>query len=170
MDITQFLKLVGEIRANCGLDCFGPNYYIFIKKGLKTAIVNKTGYVNMSDVAYVLVVCAYRWENLGYVNSSLTTLVMVDSGFQPVDKIPFGSWDMVSLDFTIRPGDWYNKWKPYPILELAGKPEVNTNSCECPYELILNNISVENFSAVLDDINKFVEDYDAGHPTLREQN
>ncbi|MBD5343551.1 MAG: hypothetical protein HDR83_02175 [Bacteroides sp.] len=125
MNQIDFIKLVSEIRNNCGLDCFGPTYYVFIHKGLKMATVNKTGYCCMDNIEYVIVVCAYRWENLGYTNASLTQLLMVDHDFNPVEYIPFGNWAFKELGFTTRPNDWYNKYMPYPHLELISDPSVN---------------------------------------------
>lgn len=63
----------------------------------------------MTDVAYVLVVCAYNWENLGYVNNSLTQLLMVDNTFSPVGTIPFGIWNFKGLEFTTHYGQFYNR-------------------------------------------------------------
>ncbi|MDE5688394.1 MAG: hypothetical protein K2I18_07205 [Paramuribaculum sp.] len=108
MTIVDFMRLVGEIRNNCGLECTDPNYYIFIHKELKRATVSNTGYICMSDVAYILVVCAYNWKNMGYVNTSLTQLLMVDKDFNPVDEIPFGVWNFKGLQFTTFPYQWYS--------------------------------------------------------------
>ena len=163
MNIIDFMKLVGEIRNNCGLKCFGPNYYIFIHKGLKKATVNNTGYINMDNIAYVLVVCAYNWENMGYINNSLTQLVMVDGMFNPVDAIPFGEWDFKGLEFTTFPGQWYSKWKPYPKLALRADPSINNfepGSADEPSkfpEWEWHGDVNHDFQTLLDDINKFAE-------------
>ena len=159
------MKLVGEIRNNCGLKCFGPNYYIFIHKGLNRATVNNTGYINMSDVAYVLVVCTYNWENMGYVNNSLTQLVMVDGLFNPVDAIPFGEWDFKGLQFTTYPGQWYSKWKPIPLLVLRSDPSINNDMSrpiEDPSKFMdwkwSGGITQTNdFQVLLTEINEFVK-------------
>ena len=167
MNIIDFMKLVGEIRNNCGLKCFGPNYYIFIHKGLKRATVNNTGYINMSDVAYVLVVCAYNWENMGYVNNSLTQLMMVDGLFNPVDAIPFGEWDFKGLCFVTYPGQWYNAWKPEPKLELRSDTSIENykpktleewNQSKFPkWEWSGGATRTYEFQTLLDEINEFVK-------------
>ena len=165
MTLIEFLKLVGEIRNNCGLDCFGPNYYIFIHKGLRTATVNKTGYINMNNVEYVIVVCAYRWTNLGYTNSSHTQLVMVDHDFNPVDEIIFGNWAFKELGFTQQPSQWYDKYKPYPHLELISDPTINNYKpmTDEEYERVpkwdWQCLFVEDFNILLTDIQNFVSKY-----------
>jgi|GEM_PF-4172598 len=163
MNIIDFLKLIGEIRNNCGLDCFGPNYYVFIHKDLKRATVNSTGYVNMSDIAYVIVATGHRWQNLGYVNSGLTVLAMVDSEFNPVDKIPFGDWDM-TIRFTQERGQWYNKYAPFAILELREDPKINSNKTDFPYEWDWHYglFSIDNFTPLLTNVNEFIKAYEAG--------
>lgn len=166
MTQLEFIKLVGEIRNNCGLTCFGPTYYVFIHKGLKTATVNKTGYTNMSNVEYVIAVCAYSWKNLGYTNSSLTQLVMVDHDFYPVDSIIFGNWAFKELQFTLRYGDWYNKYKPYPALELITDPSINNykpkpvSEWERFPEWEWKCSEIEDFNTLLSDIHEFV----SAHP------
>lgn len=125
MNIIEFLKFVTDLKANCGLDCVDPNYYIFIHNGLKKATVNRVGYINMVDVAYIIVVSPYRWKNLGYTNTSLTQLLMVDNQFNPVESIPFGKWNFKGLNFTTHPGNYYNAWKPYPKLELSSNESIN---------------------------------------------
>ena len=165
MTQLEFIKLVGEIRNNCGLSCFGPTYYIFIHKGLRTASVNKTGYANMSDVEYVIAVCAYRWINLGYTNSSLTQLVLVDHDFNPVDSIIFGNWAFKELKFTLRPYDWYNQYKPYPALELISDPTINNYKPMKQEELERfpkwewKCQDIEDFDRFLTDIHNFVTKY-----------
>lgn len=161
------MKLVGEIRNNCGLNCFGPNYYIFIHKALKRATVNNTGYINMSDVAYVIVVCAYNWENMGYVNNSLTQLGMVDSHFNPVDAIPFGEWDFKGLHFTTYYGQWYNAWKPVPNLELRSDPSIENYKSKTLQEWEQSKFpewewsggvtKTSDFQTLLNEINEFVK-------------
>ena len=163
MTQIEFLKLVGEVRNNCGLECTGPNYYIFIHKDLKRATVNHTGYISMADVAYVLVVCAYNWKNLGYVNTSLTQLMMVDNAYNPVENIPFGGWNFKSLQFTTHPGQWYSAWRPLPMLELSDNPSIN-NYEEHPYgepdpfpEWEWPNVDIKNISGLLNSIQKFAQ-------------
>ncbi|MBD5267697.1 MAG: hypothetical protein HDS41_05890 [Bacteroides sp.] len=165
MNQIDFLKLVNEIRNNCGLECFGPTYYIFIYKDLRRATVNKTGYVNMNDVEYVIAVCAYRWENLGYHNSSLTQLVMVDHDFNPVDSITFGNWALRELGFTNRINDWYNKYKPYPHLELISDPSINNYKPMEPAEIERfpqwdwKCQRIEDFNTFLTDVHEFAAKY-----------
>lgn len=125
MNITDFLKVVRAVRDNCGLDCDGSNYYVFVHKDLKSATVNKTGYTNMSNVGYIIVVCPYKWKNWGYVNISLTQLMMVDSNFEPVDSIHMGEWNFKGLGFITFPGTFYNAWRPYPKMELVSDTNVN---------------------------------------------
>lgn len=165
MNQVEFLRLVGEIRNNCGLPCFGPTYYVFIHKGLRTATVNKTGYRTMSDVEYIIAVCAYNWKNLGYTNSSLIQLVMVDHDFIPVDSIIFGKWAFKELGFTTRPFDWYNKYKPYPHLELISNPSINNykpmtvEELEKVPEWEWKCTRIEDFNQLLDDIHEFAAKY-----------
>lgn len=133
MNQIEFIKLVGEIRNNCGLDCNGPNYYIFIHKDLTNASVNQTGYTMLTDKAFIIVVCAYNWSNWGYTNTSLTQLLMVDTKFDPIDGIRFGSWIFRGLQFTRHYGQFYNAWRPLPKLELISNSLVN-NFVEKPYD------------------------------------
>ena len=169
MNIIDFIKLVNEIRNNCVLDCFGPTYYIFIHKGLRRATVNNTGYVNMSDVEYIFAVCAYHWKNLGYLNSSFTQLVMADHDFNPIDSITFGNWSVRELGFTNRHGEWYNKYKPYPKMELISDPSINNYkpmtmkeheriSKICP-EWDWKCQRIEDFDTLLTEIHEFVKRY-----------
>lgn len=165
MTRTEFLSLVGEVRNNCGLECTGPNYYIFIHKDLTRATVNHTGYISMGDVAFVIVVCAYNWKNLGYLNTSLTQLLMVDSSFNPVDSISFGTWDFKGLQFTTHPGQWYNKWRPLPMLELSEDKSVN-NYVPRPWdapdsfpEWEWPNVDIKNMTELLKSIKEFSNHY-----------
>lgn len=162
MNLIDFLKLVGEIRNNCGLECTGPNYYIFIHKGLKRATVNNTGYINMSDVEYIIVVCAHNWKNLGYVNTSLTQLLMVDKDFNSVEDIPFGEWSFKGLSFITFYGQWYSAWRPYPKLELTSDPRINNYGIIDDYvkkfpEWEWPNADIKQFQLYLDSINEFAE-------------
>ncbi len=165
MNQIEFIEIVGKVRNNCGCDCFGPTYYIFINKDLRRAIVNKTGYANMTDIGYIIAVCAYHWENLGYTNSSLMQLVMVDHDFNPVDKIIFGNWAFVELGFTTRPFDWYNKYKPYPHLELISDPSINNykpmtmEELERVPEWEWKCQYIEDFGTLLSDIHEFSSKY-----------
>lgn len=162
MNQLEFIKLVNVLRETSGYDTFDPPYYIFIKKGLRNAVVNRTGYINMSDVAYVIVVIKYRWQNMGYVNSSLTTLLMTDHEFNAVESIPFGEWNM-TLEFTGRYGDWYNKYAPYPVLTLASDPDVNTNVIsDKGVHANLKGYDIMNFTANLTAIHKFIDRYNRG--------
>ena len=163
MNIIEFLRLVNEIRNNCGLDCTYPTYYIFINKDLRTATVNKTGYANMVGVECVIVVCAYKWENMGYVNTSLTQLVMVDNLFNPIDGLQFGDWTFKGLGFTTRFGDYYNKWKPYPKLELTSDPSINNyepmdaeQAAKFP-DWTWTTSNVDGFAHLLNEIHSFAE-------------
>ena len=162
MTQIEFLKLVGEVRNNCGLECTGPNYYIFIHKDLKRATVNHTGYHSMIDVAYVLVVCAYNWKNLGYVNTSLTQLFMVDHSLYPLDSIPFGTWNFKGLQFTTHPGQLYNKWRPIPMLELSTEQSINNfaprtwNEPDPFPEWEWPNVDIKNITELLMSIKEFV--------------
>lgn len=52
----------------------------------------------MSDVACVIVVCAYRRQNMGYVNNSLTQLMMVDGSFSPIESLTFEAWNFLRVD------------------------------------------------------------------------
>lgn len=117
----------------------------------------------MADVAYVLVVCAYNWKNLGYVNTSLTQLMMVDNAYNPVENIPFGGWNFKGLQFTTHPGQWYSAWCPLPILELISDPNVN-NLGTLPYdetdsfpEWEWPNVDIKNISGLLNSIQKFAQ-------------
>ena len=157
MNLIDFLKLVGEIRNNCGLECTGPNYYIFIHKGLKRATVNCTGYINMCDVEYIIVVCAHNWKYLGCVNTSLTQLLMVDNEFNSIESIPFGEWAFKGLSFK-----WYRAWRPYPKLELVSNPRINNYDIFDEYvekfpEWIWPNADIKQFQLYLNSINEFVE-------------
>ena len=125
MNQVEFLRIVGEVRSNCGLECTGANYYIFIHKDLNRVTVNRTGYVSMVNIAYVIVVSAYNWKNMGYVNTSLTQLLMVDNAFEPVENISFGIWNFKGLMFVPHRGQYYNAWRPVPMLELSDDPSVN---------------------------------------------
>lgn len=161
MTQVEFLRLVGEVRNNCGLECIGPNYYIFIHKDLKRATVNQTGYIGMRDIAYVLVVCAYNWKNMGYVNTSLIQLLMVDSVFDPVESIPFGLWNFKGLQFSTHPGQFYNKWRPLPMLELSTDRTIN-NFESRPWdepdpfpEWEWPHVDVKNMTELLKSVNEF---------------
>lgn len=81
--------------------------------------------MNMSDVACVIVVCAYRWQNMGYVNNSLTQLMMVDGSFSSIESLPFGAWNFRGLTFTTFYGQYYNAWRPLPKLEFSADPSIN---------------------------------------------
>lgn len=162
MTQIEFLKLVGEVRNNCGLECTGPNYYIFIHKDLKRATVNQTGYISMADIAYVLVVCAYNWKNWGYVNTSLTQLLMADNAYNSVENIPFSAWNFKGLRFTKHPGQWYSAWRPLPMLELSDNPSIN-NYEEHPYgepdpfpEWEWPNVDIKNITPLLTSIHEFI--------------
>ena len=169
MTQVEFLKIVGEVRNNCGLDCIGPNYYIFIHKDLKRATVNHTGYICMVDVAYVLVVCAYNWKNWGCINTSLTQLLMVDNTFNPVDTISFGIWNFKGLTFTTHPGQWYNQWRPIPMMELSTNPSINNYeprpwdepdpfpTWEWPY------VNIKNMTELLKSIQEFTQNNSCPH-------
>lgn len=161
MTITEFLKAVREIKEAKSLDYTDPTYFIFIHNGLKTATVNQTGFHSMAGIAYVIVVTAYRWTNFGYVNTSLTTLMMVDNQFNPVDKIPFGSWDF-ELSFSRHPGSYYDAWCPYPIMTLASDSRINTNQSKCPYHWDWPQPCITDFNTVLKSVNEFVAAYDSG--------
>lgn len=115
----------------------------------------------MSDVAYVLVVCAYNWNNLGYVNTSLTQLVMVDNTFNPVESIRFGEWNFKGLQFTTHYGQFYNKWRPLPMLELFTSPNINNFEAR-PYdepnpfpEWEWPSVDVKNITELLKSIHEF---------------
>ena len=163
MTLIDFLKFIGEIRNNCGLKCTGPNYYIFIHKGLRRATVNNTGYINMCDVEYIIVVCAHNWENMGYINTSLTQLLMVDKHFNPIDGIQFGNWTFKGLGFTRHSGSYYNAWKPYPNLELTSNPSINNykpmtlEEIEKFPEWDWKNGDIKDFTATLEEINAFAD-------------
>ena len=165
MTQIDFLRTIEQIRNSCGLDCSGPNYYVFIHKDLRRATVNHTGYISMSDVACVLVVCAYNWKNMGYVNTSLIQLAMVDQSFQPIEKIQFGKWNFKGLQFTRFYGEYYNAWRPIPILELSTDSSVN-NLLSQPYvgpepfpEWEWPNVDVKQMTEILKSINEFAETY-----------
>lgn len=163
MDIKDFLILVKTIRENSGLKCVYPNYYIFIHKGLKRATVNKTGFLSMVDVEYIIVVSAYQWTNLGYTNTSLTQIAMVNNKFEPVDGIQFGDWTFKGLNFTTRFGDYYNAWKPLPKMELTSDPSINNyeprtmeewNEFDA-WENWEWNSNIENMTSLLKDIHEY---------------
>lgn len=170
MTQIDFLRLVGEVRNNCGLECTGPNYYIFIHKDLNRATVNNTGYLSMVDVAYILVVCAYNWKNWGYVNTSLTQLLIVDNSFNSVDSIPFGNWNFKGLQFTTHPGQWYNKWRPLPMLELSTDQSINNfdprpwNEPDPFPEWEWPNVDVKNITELLKSIHEFDNKYATFNP------
>ncbi len=163
MNITEFLALMKTIRENCGLTCVYPNYYIFIHKGLKRATVNKTGFLSMVDVEYIIAVSAYQWKNLGYTNTSLIQLAMVNNKFEPVDGIEFGDWTFKGLNFTIGFGDYYNAWKPSPKMELTSDPSINnyeprTSEEWEEFESWANwewKSSIEDMTGLLKDIHEF---------------
>lgn len=168
MKLIDFLNLVGAVRNSSGTEYCGLNYYIFIHEDLKTATVNQSGYADMSDVAYVIVVCAYKWNNSIYTNTSLTQLIMADKNFNPIDSIPFGIWNFKGLQFTTFKGCWYDKYRPIPILELSTDPSVN-NSLNRPYNASdpfpkweWPTARIEGLSELLESINEFVESFQNG--------
>ncbi|MDE7467591.1 MAG: hypothetical protein K2M61_04475 [Muribaculaceae bacterium] len=119
----------------------------------------------MADVAYVIVVCAYNWKNWSYLNTSLTQLLMVDSSFNPVDSISFGAWDFKGLKFTTHPGQWYNQWRPLPMLELSADKSVNNyepRPCNEPDpfpEWEWPIVDIKNITELLKSINEFVDSH-----------
>ena len=170
MNITDFLATVKAIRENCGLKCVFPNYYIFIHNGLKRATVNHTGFLSMADVEYVIAVSAYQWTNLGYTNTSLTQLAVVDNKFEPVEGIEFGDWTFKGLDFTRHYGNYYNAWKPFPKLELTSDPSINNyeprpaQAQEWGEEYEKMRLhdwksSIEDMTGLLKEIHEFTETY-----------
>ena len=168
MKLIDFLNLVGAVRNSSGTEYSGLNYYIFIHEDLKTATVNQSGYVDMSDVACVIVVCAYKWENFGYTNTSLTQLMMADKNFDPIDNIRFGIWNFKGLQFTTFESSWYDEYRPIPYLELSTDPSLN-NSLNRPYnesdpfpKWEWPTVRIDGLSKLLESINEFVETFQNG--------
>ena len=137
---------------------------------MNRATVNNTGYLSMVDVAYILVVCAYNWKNWGYVNTSLTQLLIVDNSFNSVDSIPFGNWNFKGLQFTTHPGQWYNKWRPLPMLELSTDQSINNfdprpwNEPDPFPEWEWPNVDVKNITELLKSIHEFDNKYATFNP------
>jgi len=90
---------------------------------------------------------------------------MVDSSFNPVDSISFGTWDFKGLQFTTHPGQWYNKWRPLPMLELSEDKSVN-NYVPRPWdapdsfpEWEWPNVDIKNMTELLKSIKEFSNHY-----------
>ncbi|MDE6824923.1 MAG: hypothetical protein K2J27_09420 [Duncaniella sp.] len=165
MTPIEFLQLISALRTNSGLDCVGPLYYVFIRKDMKSAVVNRVGYTDMSQIAYIIVVTAHRWTNLGYTNTSLITLGMFDANYNPVETIPFGEWQMDKLNFIQFYGSYYDCYRPYPQLSLVSDPEINTYSAIEEDKTIYFSFpqySIEQFTDILTSIHKFIAAYKAG--------
>lgn len=119
----------------------------------------------MADITYVLVVCAYNWKNLGYVDTSLTQLLMVDHTFSPIESIPFGRWNFKGLQFTTHPGQWYSAFRPLPILEFTTNPSVNNfearpwNEPDPFPKWEWPNVDIKNMTELLKSIQKFILNY-----------
>ena len=161
-----FLATIQDTKQQMKEDFLPTNFFILIEKWVKTAKTYKTLPSDLSNAVCIIVVSPYNWTNLGYANTSLKVVGMYNpDDFLERSSIPFGDWELIDIGFICHFGQYYNAWRPYPILKHRYKMNELT-AHNYNWSEKFGAFDINNMSPFLEAIWTFEEEYRANKQKL----
>lgn len=125
----QFLTVIEVTKSSMDYDFLDKNQFIIIDIDMQHS---KT-YNELPDKIigqWIIVISTYRWKNFGYTNYSYKTVGFYDKTFLKIDYIPFGFWLLKDIKFRCLSSDFFNQYRPVPVLEHRFNPELTSEDYE----------------------------------------
>ena len=125
----QFITLIEVTKSSMDYDFLEKNQFVIIDKDMQHA-KTETELPDKIIGQWIIVISTYRWKNLGYTNYSYKTVGFYDKTFLKIDYIPFGFWLLKDIKFRCLSSDFFNQYRPVPVLEHRFNPELTSEDYE----------------------------------------